>query len=141
MRHLLRSVFLALLLSFAVLPCARGQEQTSKNNERLRKGLEQYPEADTNKDGILTMAEGFAYLAKVRSSKSNSTPSAADLARNPPTFADIAYGPHERNKLDFWKAKSDKPAPVIVFIHGGGFTGGDKSRVRGDRTLTDALAA
>jgi hypothetical protein len=53
----------------------------------------------------------------------------------------VAYGPFERNKLDFWKAKSDKPAPVIVFIHGGGFTGGDKSKVRSDRTLTDALAA
>jgi hypothetical protein len=129
-----------IVLNLLVLPCARSEEQTSENNERLAKGLKQYPEADTNKDGILTMAEGLAYLAKVKA-KSEKAPSAAELAKNPPSFADVSYGPFERNKLDFWKAKSDKPAPVIVFIHGGGFTSGDKSKVRGDRTLTDALAA
>src|SRR5687768_6324535 len=101
-------------LGLVLLPCLNGQEPTSQNNDRLRKGLQQFPEADTNKNGILTMAEGQAYMAKMRG-KSNSAPSAADLARNPPTFADVAYGPHERNKLDFWKADTDKPAPVIVF--------------------------
>ncbi len=44
-----------------------------------------------------------------------------------PTFADVAYGPYDSNKLDFWKAPSDKPTPVIVEIHGGGFYEGDKS--------------
>lgn len=43
-----------------------------------------------------------------------------------PAFAEVEYGPHERNVLDFWKADSQKPAPVIVYIHGGGFVGGDK---------------
>jgi acetyl esterase len=38
-----------------------------------------------------------------------------------------AYGPHERNVLDLWKAKSNSPAPVVIFIHGGGFSKGDKS--------------
>ena len=37
-----------------------------------------------------------------------------------PDVSDIRYGPHERNVLDFWKAKSDAPAPVVVHIHGGG---------------------
>lgn len=36
------------------------------------------------------------------------------------------YGPHQRHVLDLWKAKSDKPAPLVVFIHGGGFRGGSK---------------
>ncbi|HEY1053445.1 MAG TPA: hypothetical protein VGE39_26920, partial [Prosthecobacter sp.] len=32
--------------------------------------------------------------------------------KNPmPTVADFRYGPHERNVLDFWQAKSDKPTP------------------------------
>ena len=44
-----------------------------------------------------------------------------------PTAANVKYGPHERNVLDFWQAKSDKPAPVLFYIHGGGWRGGDKS--------------
>ncbi len=47
--------------------------------------------------------------------------------RIPPTHADVKYGPHERNVMDVWLAKSDKPTPVLVSIHGGGFRGGDKS--------------
>jgi acetyl esterase/lipase len=46
-----------------------------------------------------------------------------------PTAANVSYGPHERNVLDFWKAASTKPAPLLVFIHGGGFVAGDKSNV------------
>lgn len=44
----------------------------------------------------------------------------------PPDLANVSYGPHERNVLDLWKAKSERPAPLVVFIHGGGFVGGDK---------------
>jgi acetyl esterase len=45
----------------------------------------------------------------------------------PPTFENVKYGPHERNVLDFWQAKSEQPTPVLVFIHGGGFVTGNKS--------------
>lgn len=44
-----------------------------------------------------------------------------------PTLADVPYGPHEQQKLDFYKAPSDKPTPLLFFIHGGGWLGGDKS--------------
>lgn len=47
----------------------------------------------------------------------------------PPTVAKLAYGTHERQVLDFWKAKSDKPTPLVLYIHGGGWRGGDKSSV------------
>ena len=40
----------------------------------------------------------------------------------------MAYGPHARNRLDFWKAEGQGPRPLLVFIHGGGWTGGDKTR-------------
>jgi arylformamidase len=49
--------------------------------------------------------------------------SAADLT---PTQANVAYGPHARNVLDFWKADGDGPRPLFVNIHGGGWVGGDK---------------
>ena len=39
----------------------------------------------------------------------------------------VAYGKHEAARvLDFYQAKSDKPTPLVLFIHGGGWTNGDK---------------
>ena len=51
------------------------------------------------------------------------------LAQTEPTFRDIGYGAHERHKLDVWCAKSDAPAPLLIFIHGGGWAGGEKADV------------
>jgi hypothetical protein len=50
----------------------------------------------------------------------------------PPTHADVPYGPHERNVLDFWGAEpvpGGAPPPLVVWVHGGGFRGGDKRSV------------
>lgn len=60
--------------------------------------------------------------------------------RPAPAEADVSYGPHASSVLDLWKAKSDKPTPLVVFIHGGGFRGGDKRGVP-PPLLTGALAA
>lgn len=48
-----------------------------------------------------------------------------------PTIRDVAYGPHERNKLDFWKAESETPTPLVFYIHGGGWGGGSKEKNEG----------
>jgi acetyl esterase/lipase len=49
-------------------------------------------------------------------------------ARPDPTVADFVYGKDsERQKFDFWKAKSDKPTALVLLIHGGGWMGGDKT--------------
>lgn len=45
-----------------------------------------------------------------------------------PTSANVAYGTHERQILDFYQAKSGKPTPLLFFIHGGGWTAGDKDK-------------
>ncbi len=45
----------------------------------------------------------------------------------PPDLADVRYGPHERNVLDLWKAKSARATPLVIYIHGGGFRAGDKN--------------
>ena len=45
------------------------------------------------------------------------------------TFSEVSYGQHERNVLDFWKAKSKSPTPVAFVIHGGGWKGGSKERL------------
>ena len=46
-----------------------------------------------------------------------------------PDHADVIYGPHARNVLDLWIAPAAKPTPLLVFIHGGGFVGGDKRNI------------
>jgi acetyl esterase/lipase len=46
-----------------------------------------------------------------------------------PAHSEVRYGPHARNVLDFWQAKSDKPTPLVLVIHGGGWNSGSKERV------------
>jgi len=43
-----------------------------------------------------------------------------------PTLANLRYGPHKRNVLDLYLAESAEPTPLVLYIHGGGFRGGDK---------------
>jgi acetyl esterase/lipase len=49
----------------------------------------------------------------------------------PPTMANVPYGTHERQVLDFYQAKGDEPTPVIFAIHGGGWQNGDKAGYAG----------
>jgi len=44
------------------------------------------------------------------------------------THENVSYGEHDANVLDFWKAEGDGPRPLLVYIHGGGWTGGDKKQ-------------
>jgi len=57
-----------------------------------------------------------------------------------PTYKDVAYGSHERNVLDLWLAESEYPSPLVMFIHGGGFTGGSKEALNAN-TLRELLDA
>jgi acetyl esterase/lipase len=64
---------------------------------------------------------------------------AADAS--PATFTDVAYGPHFRQTMDFWQAKSAMPAPVVFYIHGGGWGAQDKTDIHQHldvRALLDA---
>ncbi len=44
-----------------------------------------------------------------------------------PTLSDVPYGEHPRQVLDFYRADSNAPTPVVLYIHGGGWLGGSKS--------------
>lgn len=48
----------------------------------------------------------------------------------PPTHANVKYGDDARSVLDLWVAESDKPTPLVIYIHGGGFLGGSKEAAR-----------
>jgi hypothetical protein len=52
-----------------------------------------------------------------------------------PDYANISYGPDQRNILDFWQANSGKPAPLVIFIHGGGFKSGGKAQATSGANL------
>jgi triacylglycerol lipase len=39
---------------------------------------------------------------------------------------DIAYGPHARHRLDVFEGNGGHDRPVLLYVHGGGFVGGDK---------------
>ncbi|RZA32150.1 MAG: alpha/beta hydrolase [Lysobacteraceae bacterium] len=51
-----------------------------------------------------------------------------DAPRGGPVLRDIAYGLDERHRLDVYlPLGAPTPAPVVVFLHGGGFIRGDKA--------------
>lgn len=124
---------LPLILLSSILLISSSLAQTSNDNDRLREALKQYPQADKDKDGVLTIAEAKAYLATMTGGSKGKVLT--------PDFANVSYGAHERDVLDFWKAKSDKPTPVVVFIHGGGFVGGSKDGYAKESNLRPYLDA
>ena len=126
----LRAVFLMAAMASLVIVRAAIAEVTSENNEQLKKWLQQYPAADANHDGVLTESEARAFEKQIRGQHRDGSQSQAEATKPPaiaPDLANVSYGPYRRNVFDLWKPKTDRPAPVFVFFHGGGFMGGDKS--------------
>ncbi|MDF1751739.1 MAG: alpha/beta hydrolase [Verrucomicrobiales bacterium] len=92
---------------------------------RKARMLERFPQSDANKDGKLSREEAIAFLKKRREGmeKMKSTREATLK----PTHADVPYGDHERQAFDIWLVEgATEPTPLVLFIHGGGFRGGDK---------------
>ncbi|MBW3539276.1 MAG: alpha/beta hydrolase fold domain-containing protein [Planctomycetes bacterium] len=86
-------------------------------SQRLR---EVFEAIDANRDGKVTRREFNAFQPR----------QGREAGRRPeplaPTHADVRYGPHERNVFDLYLAESDRPTPLVLYIHGGGFQRGDK---------------
>lgn len=59
-----------------------------------------------------------------KSATAESRAKGASQAPRPVTFA---YGPHPLQQIDVWRARGGRgPAPLVVFVHGGGWHRGDK---------------
>jgi len=139
MRKLIR---LALLAAAACLTLGLGAaestnlaEPTSQTSPLLKQALDLFPAADANHDGVLTQTEANEY--RQRFFQNQALPKIVTPA---PTFENVAYGPHSRNVLDFWKAPSATNTPLMVCLHSGGFVSGDKLMYRGDSRVTNLLA-
>jgi acetyl esterase/lipase len=50
----------------------------------------------------------------------------AKLPEGVTAHKDLAYGDHERQKLDLFVPQGDGPFPVALWVHGGGWQAGDK---------------
>ena len=66
-------------------------------------------------------------LSLVAATLSAQVPKLPDAPEGSQTSKDVSYGPHERNKLDITVPKSDKPLPLVIWVHGGGWEAGDKA--------------
>ncbi len=125
----------AILLASARAEAQRSDREPATQPEarqaqRLREWLKRYPEADANRDGVLTIEEARTYREQRLRNRASRRPA----NRVAPTHANVKYGPHERHVFDLWlpeRADSNDtaptPLPVYVYFHGGGFVGGDKS--------------
>lgn len=94
--------------------------------EGLRKNFDRI---DTNKDGFISKEEHQTVFSRLTKAPIPTTPRLPD---NIEAKRDIAYAGTEnpRQRIDLYlpkKRESDKPLPIIVFIHGGGWKGGDKA--------------
>ncbi|MFN3193802.1 MAG: carboxylesterase family protein [Aureliella sp.] len=122
------------------LPLALAQELTPQQQARI---LKRFPQIDRNGDGELSADELKPFRAQLEKAqkrlKQQAKPTNPKSKGPDPTLADLRYGDHKKTVMDVWLADSSEPTPVVVAIHGGGFTGGDKSKYHGCEELLECL--
>ncbi len=95
-----------------------------------------FDRVDTNKDGFITPDEDAAFRnrnGRVQNAKQKKSPAKAPrLPANIRATRDLSYADNDnpRQRLDLYlpaAPTSDKPLPVVVWIHGGAWRAGDKA--------------
>ena len=83
----------------------------------------------------LSLSASAQKPAVARKPKASPAPFWIPEGENPnptaPTLSNVPYGKHEKQVMDFWKAESSKPTPLVFFIHGGAWKSNDKDKVTG----------
>jgi acetyl esterase len=103
--------------------------------------------------GLITALLGTAFVAlqdEIAAQEQNPAakkapakgPPQKPASTTPADMTNVVYGSDPKfNVIDLWQAKSDKPTPLVVFIHGGGFGGGDKDQILTQLPLDEFLKA
>ncbi len=136
----------ALLCALAFIPAVlSAQDVSSENNQRLKKAFKKYPEADADKDGVLTLTEARAYEAKMKKGGTQEPETQNKQQAKPGQVAGyrgVLYTPAPgvtqetevyktvggfdlKMHLHFpqgWKATDKRP--VMIFFYGGGWRKG-----------------
>lgn len=118
-------------------PSVQGQDNRFQQWDKNKDGqlvIEELPQqlrpnfkrVDRNQNGFISQDEHNRFIRRDRPP--------TDQQRQDKTYEshlDIAYvaNGHRRQKLDLYLPipKSGKPLPLVIFVHGGGWKGGDKS--------------
>ena len=93
------------------------------------------------RDAIAAMGQGLGpdVLAACRALFA---PEQEALARAVPLAAhDLAYGPHQRHRLDLYGEADGTLKPVLLFVHGGAFVMGDKGDTGWPNAAVGRMAA
>ncbi len=95
----------------------------------LRKNFDR---VDRDGDGFISREEDAAFRARNRNPGNRPAEAGAPTIEGIRTIADLDYAGNgnPRQKLDLFLPEepvSEKPLPVVVFIHGGGWQNGDKN--------------
>src|SRR5258707_1315134 len=98
--------------------------------------------------GLITALLGTALLAAQEESPNAEKavpngPPKKPASTTLPDMTNVVYGSDKKvNVLDLWKAKSDQPTPLVIFIHGGGgIEGRDKDSILTQFPLDELLQA
>ena len=115
------------LVLLGVLLCGICAGQTSADHPRLKAALERYPEADADKDGVLTVEEAKAFQIKHGKERGKGEATAPQGAER------HVYKKVGTTELPLYVYTPDNhapgaKAPAIVFFFGGGWNSGSPSQ-------------
>ncbi len=109
-----------------------GDGKLSKSEAQMlqKQIIKRYPKADANDDGKLSKSEMMRLAKALRDNQADPNKPAA-------THANVKYGDHERHVLDIWIADgaANQPAPLALYIHGGGFGSGSKEKMKAEELV------
>jgi acetyl esterase/lipase len=119
--------YLRYLAAAMLTASLQAQKAPADLDARLAALLKRFPAADANEDGKLTRDEAMAFNRTRRLQSKKQEPAVA------PTHANISYADDRLQAFDLWLAEpgvSGARTPLCIFIHGGGFRGGDKRAIQ-----------
>jgi hypothetical protein len=100
--------------------------------------IKRFPRSDSDRDGDLSEKELEVVIriatarAQNQGSRGQGKKTNQGKEQRTATHANVKYGKDERNVFDIWLAESDKPTPLAIYIHGGGFRAGSKEKLSND---------